>query len=404
MRTEPLQKEDPQLVPSCRPLMEVLAEVPDPRQQRGKRHPLGASLALVCVATLCGDRSSSAMAQWARISPRALVRALGCTPATPPCAATRCTVLRHLDRERLEATLGTWAESVLTHLSTAPTDEAVDEAVDEPIAIDGKTLRGSRQQGAPQAHLLSALSHRLGLTLGQRAVAEKTNEITQIVPLLQGLVLEGRSFTMDALLTQRTVAQPIVEGHGDYVLSVKGHQRHLETTIETTSAAVVPQPPRADEPPRTVATTTEQGHGRRESRRLTARVAAFDGRDAWPGLRQVFQVERETWVLATGRRRQEVVYGVTSLPPTRADAARLLRLTRHQWHIENRSHWVRDVPFDADRSQVRCGSTPDVMAAFRNTAIGLLRALGEPNIAAACRRMAAQPYAALTLLGLTIDN
>lgn len=382
------------MVASCQPLIEVLAALPDPRQRRGKRHPLVAILGLICIATLCGYRSYSAMAQWARIYPRALVRALGFTHTTPPCAATRCTVLRQLDRERLEATLGTWAEGVLAHLPAAPPTE------EEAIAVDGKTLRGSRQQGAPQAHLLSALSHRLGLTLGQRAVADKTNEITQIVPLLQGLVIEGRIFTMDALLTQRTVAQTIVEGDGDDVLSVKGNQPHLEAAI----AAALAQPPGADEPPVAVAATTEQGHGRLAYRCLTAREASFAGRDAWPGLRQVFRLARETGVVATGRRRHEVVYGLTSLPPARADATRLLRLTRHQWHIEHHSHWVRDVTFDADRSQVRCGSTPQVLAAFRNTAIGLLRTIGETNIAAACRRLAAQPHAALALLGLTIDN
>ena len=79
-------------------------------------------------------------------------------------------------------------------------------------------------------------------------------------------------------------------------------------------------------------------------------------------------------------------------------------LTRHHWRIENRSHWVRDVTFDEDRSQVRCGSTPEVMAAFRNTAIGLLRVAGESNIAAACRRLAANPRSALALIGLPTDN
>jgi predicted transposase YbfD/YdcC len=396
------------MVAQCRPLIEVLAELPDGRKARGKRHPLTAILALVCVASLCGYRTYSAIAQWARIYPAALVRALGFTHRTPPCAATLHTVLRHLDRPQVEARLGAWAESVLAQVPPAEPTE------DEAIAIDGKALRGSRQRGAPQAHLLSALSHRLGLTLGQRAVADKTNEITQIVPLLQGLVLEGRIFTMDALLTQRLVAQTIVEGDGDYVLYAKGNQRRLEAAIERVFAT----PPAADEPPPVVAATTAQGHGRLEQRRLTARVAQFTGRDAWPGLHQVFQLERETQVLATGKHRHEVVYGLTSLVPRRADpdavaavdtdadtdATRLLGLTRHQWHIENRSHYVRDVTFDEDRSQVRCGSIPQVLAAFRNTAIGLLRLGGERNIAAACRRLAAQPQAALALLGIISEN
>ena len=88
----------------------------------------------------------------------------------------------------------------------------------------------------------------------------------------------------------------------------------------------------------------------------------------------------------------------------RATPGRLLQLVRGHWHIENKSHWVRDVTFDEDRSQVRCGSIPQVMAAFRNTTIGLLRGAGYTNIAAACRRRAAQPAQALALIGIEIEN
>ena len=99
-----------------------------------------------------------------------------------------------------------------------------------------------------------------------------------------------------------------------------------------------------------------------------------------------------------------MVYGVSSLVPERSTPAQLLAFVRGQWQIENRSHWVRDVTFDEDRSQVRCGSIPQVMAALRNTAIGLLRAAGYANIAAACRRFAAQPDLALALIGIALEN
>jgi hypothetical protein len=105
-----------------------------------------------------------------------------------------------------------------------------------------------------------------------------------------------------------------------------------------------------------------------------------------------------------GARRREVGYGIASLPPERADAARLLAYTRWHWHIENRSHWVRDVTFDEDRSPVRAGSIPQVMAALRNTVIGLLRSAGERNIAAALRRLAGQPTAAMALIGIHVEN
>ncbi len=295
-----------------------------------------------------------------------------------------------MDRDQVETKLGAWAEGVLASLPRVPSDE-------EAVALDGKTLRGSRHQGALNVHLLSALSHRLGLTLGQQAVDDKTNEISHVVPLLRGLVLEGRIFTMDALLTQRAVAHAIVAGGGDYLMLVKGNQPRLEDDI----ALVFTEPPEDDHP--MIAETLDQGHGRIERRRLTV-SAALVGYSTWPGVQQVFRLERETVLRKTGEVRAETVYGITSLDPARAAAARLLQIARHHWRIENHSHWVRDVTFDEDRSQVRCGSTPQVMAAIRNAVIGLLRVSGEANIAAACRRLAACPRSALALVGIVPDN
>src|SRR5215468_11297096 len=167
------------MVSQSRPLIEVLAEIPDFRSNRGKRHFLGAILALACSAMLCGYRSYTAIAEWGRHYGEHLVRALGFTHRSP-CAATLHTVLRRVDREALEIKLGAWAEGLL---GEAPrTDEGEDA-----LAIDGKTLRGSQKQGAPGAHLLSALAHRVGLTLAQQAVDDKTNEITQVETVLRQL-------------------------------------------------------------------------------------------------------------------------------------------------------------------------------------------------------------------------
>jgi predicted transposase YbfD/YdcC len=247
-------------------------------------------------------------------------------------------------------------------------------------------------------HLLSALSHRLGLTVWQQAVADKTNEIPVMEEVLHGLLLEGRVITVDALLTQRAIAQTLVEGGGDYVMIVKGNQPQLQHAIR-----LVFQEPLARTEPITACEIVDHGHGRLEERRLTTSPALVEYSD-WPGLAQVFQVERRVTVKKSGAQRAEVVYGVTSLSPNRAGPEGLLRLVRQHWQIENKVHWVRDVTFDEDRSQVRCGSIPQVMAAFRNTAIGLMHWAGETNIAAACRRFAAQPWSALALIGISPDN
>jgi predicted transposase YbfD/YdcC len=378
------------MIAQPQPLIEVFAAIPDFRRCRGKRHPLPAILSLACCAMLCGYRSYSAIAEWGRNYGAGMAHALGFTHNTP-CAATLHTVFRHVDRDEVEAKLGAWAEGIVSSTPAAP---AADQAA---VALDGKTLRGSRKQGAPGVHLLSALSHHLGLTLAQQAVDDKTNEITQVETLLGQLVLQDRVVTMDALLTQRHVAQTIVEKGGDYVMIVKENQPQLHADIEL----VFTLPPVGDR--QETARTVDSGHGRIEQRNITTSEALV-GYSDWPGLAQVFEVGRHVITPKTGKERAEVVYGVTSLRPERATPGRLLELVRGHWSIENKSHWVRDVTFDADRSQVRCGNIPHVMAALRNTTIGLLRWAGHTNIAAACRRLAAQPVQALALIGIEVEN
>jgi len=373
-----------------RPLIEVFAALPDFRQPRGKRHPLTAIFALACCAMLCGYRSYSAIAEWGRNYGVRIAQALGFTHA-PPCAATLHTIFRHVNRDEFEAHLGAWADSVVGSLPRAP------EMPEVAIALDGKTLRGSKKQGAPGTHLLSALAHRVGVTLAQCAVDDKTNEITAVEALLCQLVLEGRIVTMDALLTQRHVAQTIMDKGGDYVMIVKDNQPQLRADIEL----VFTLPPAGD--PQATAHMVDIGHGRSEQRNITTSEALI-GYSDWPGLAQGFELGRHVMFPKTGKERVEVVYGVTSLRSERATPERLLTLVRGQWQIENKSHWVRDVTFDEDRSQVRCGNIPQVMAALRNTAIGLLRGAGYPNIAAACRQLAAQPLQALALIGIELEN
>jgi len=314
---------------------------------------------------------------------------LGFTYPTP-CAATLHTIFRRVNRAEFEAHLGAWADSVLGSLPAVP------ETPEVAMALDGKTLRGSKKQGAPGTHLLSALAHHVGVTLAQHAVDDKTNEITAVETLLGQLVLEGRIVTMDALLTQRHVAQTIVDKGGDYVMIVKDNQPQLRADI----ALVFALPPTGDR--QETARTVDIGHGRIEQRHITTSEALV-GYSDWPGLAQVFELGRHI-TQNTTKERVEVVYGVTSLNPERATPERLLELIRGHWQIENKSHWVRDVTFDEDRSQVRCGHIPQVMAALRNTTIGLLRWAGYSNSAAACRRMAAQPDLALTLIGIGLEN
>jgi hypothetical protein len=143
----------------------------------------------------------------------------------------------------------------------------------------------------------------------------------------------------------------------------------------------------------------DKGHGRIDVRRIWTSTALNDYL-SFPHVRQVFRIERITTDLVGNPKRHEVVHGLTSLPESKASAADLLYFNRGQWEIENRLHWVRDVTFDEDRSQVRRGDAPQAMASLRNLAISLLRMAGATNIASATRHLGWHPDAVLRLLGL----
>ena len=388
------------------PLTTILADVPDFRQAQGRRHPLLAILTLSCVAMLCGYRSPSAIAEWGHnygaTYGSGWLSLFGFRDGKTPSPATMQRVLRGLDVKELEQRLATWAEAVLQSFKPKPTSPSCLEGVLEGVAVDGKSLRGSRKQGAQDAHLLSAVSHRLGVVLSQVAVDDKSNEITAMHELLVTLVMNGRLqdrlITGDALLTQQEAARAITEHGGDYLLVVKKNQPNLLRDIQDLFFT-------ADTTPNLLADTTSSAeevrlHGGRLEERKLESSTALCGYSVWPGLQQVLRIKRSVTNKRTGRRSCEVAYAVTSLSPGRATPQQLLVAWRGHWTIENKLHWVRDVTFDEDRQQLRKGRAHQVLAALRNTAIGLLRLLGETNIARACRRYAAQPALALHAVGL----
>jgi hypothetical protein len=188
-----------------RPLAEVFAEMKDPRQAKGKRYELGLVLTLIFLAILSGEDGLRGIAAWLREQRWELGRRLGLRGGRVPSYGTVRQVLMQIDVDELEARLGQWAQ------------EAMEQQGGEEwqgIAIDGKTLRGSRTDDAPGLHLLSAFSHQLEIVLGQRAVGDKTNEIPEIRELLERLTLEGMLVTVDAMHTQRETAELIAKKGG----------------------------------------------------------------------------------------------------------------------------------------------------------------------------------------------
>lgn len=246
---------------------------------------------------------------------------------------------------------------------------------------------------AKNSHLLSAVSHGIGLTLYQVGVDSKTNEIPVAQELLKGLLIEGRVFTRDALLTQRQIAQTIVDNKGDYFMLAKGNQANLQQDIEfyfdDFSAQIGPHTP-----------TLELGHGRIERRTLYATTELNDYL-AWPAVGQAGLIERSRIAKNTDELlSRERDFFVTSLSPQRASPAQLLQINRGHWTIENKSHYVRDVSFNEDASRVRKGSAAQVMAAFRNVTLAMLHRVGVTRIRKAFIKNSVQPLNTLCYLSL----
>lgn len=198
-------------------LVEALASVPDPRARRGVRHPLTALLSLAAVAILAGRKSLEAIAQFARDRGTEFTHALGFTRDDFPTKSCLSKLFRRLDIDAFEGALAGWAVSRLGDW--------------EAVAIDGKTLRGSRDGDVPGVHLLSAYVPAASAAIAQMRVDGKTNEHKAALGLLGVLPLAGKVVTGDAMVTHRDVAEKMTEAKGDYVLIVKDNQPGLKAQI-----------------------------------------------------------------------------------------------------------------------------------------------------------------------------
>ena len=201
-------------------LLAVLAEVPDPRHRRGVRHPLAAILGLAVLAMLTGCKSYQAIAQFGRDKGFALAQLLGFRRGKTPTKATYSILFRRLDVAAFEAALARWVASRLSDEQTAV------------LALDGKTLRGSRDGAVPGHHLVTAYAVKAAAVLAQVRVDAKTNEHKAALQLLGIVPVAGRIVTGDALFCQRDLCQKIIAEGGDYVLTVKDNQPSLAIDIQ----------------------------------------------------------------------------------------------------------------------------------------------------------------------------
>ena len=200
-------------------LLDVLAEIPDPRHRRGIRHPLSAILGLAVLAMLTGCKSYQAIAQFGRDKGFALAQALGFRRGKTPTKATYSILFRRLDVVAFEAALARWIASRLSDQQMSV------------IALDGKTLRGSRDGIVPGQHLVAAYAVKAAAVLAQVRVDAKTNEHKAALQLLGVVPVRGRIVSGDAIFCQRDLCQKIIDAGGDYVFTVKDNQPSLAIDI-----------------------------------------------------------------------------------------------------------------------------------------------------------------------------
>lgn len=372
-------------------LFALLLRVTDPRHARGKQYPLELLLVLILLAKLCGENTPSGIADWVTYRIDALVAMKLLPKPRAPCHMTYRRVLQLIvSPEELERLLSEYHQSCL---------EMGTELV---FSLDGKTVKGTIPSGETRGtHLLSIYVPGQGLVLMEAKVDQKANEIVVAPEILRQVSLEGVIVIADAMHTQRETSRQVLQSGGDYVWMAKGNQARtlwaiqklfVHEAVNLKNGAPLSKDIRTAE-------TVSKGHGRREKRILWASTELNDYLD-WPGVAQVFRIERIIWNDKYRGYTHQLVYGMTSLSPEKASPKRLLTLVRQYWEIETGLHYRRDVTLKEDATRLTLGNAGHIMAILNNAIIGLCLQNGYQNLAQARRLFNARPDLAFDLLRL----
>jgi predicted transposase YbfD/YdcC len=316
-------------------------ELEDPRSTINQRHPLASVVVISLLAVLAGAAGPTAIARWAAFKEELLLQVLDLPNGIPRKDVFR-RVLMVLKPGAFQACFANWLQSLRA-------EAAAETGVEQPVlAVDGKTLRRSHDhaKGLGALHSVSVWASEYGLSLGQVACDEKSNEITAIPELLRLVDIKGAIITIDAMGTQKVIAEQVVQGGADYVLALKGNQGTLhQSIIEHINEQLEGDLAEAQEH-----VTTGQSHGRDETR-IYLQLPAPDslpGFELWKGLKSIGAVTSQC--VRAGKTTVEVRYYISSL---RVDVKEFARAVRGHWSIENGCHWSLDMTFREDESRLR---------------------------------------------------
>jgi predicted transposase YbfD/YdcC len=333
----------------------------DPRSPINLQHPLVSVVVIALLAVLAGAGGPTAVARWALLKQEFLLPMLDLPHGIPRKDVFR-RVLMALKPAAFQVCFAGWLQSLRTAA-------AAETGGERPVLpVDGKTLRRShdRPKGLGALHLVSVWASEYGLSLGQVACDEKSNEITAIPELLRLVDITGAIITIDAMGTQKAIAAQVIEGKADYVLALKGNQETLhQAVIEEIDDQLEGDLAGAQE-----LVTMEKGHGREETRtylQLPA-PAKLPGFLQWKGLKSIGLVTSHC--LREGKETVEVRYYLSSLE---VDVKQFARAVRGHWSIENSCHWGLDLTFREDESRLRERHLRENVAWLNRFALSLLK-------------------------------
>lgn len=365
-----------------------LQSLTDERKARGKRYKLTTILMIMFLAKLSGANTPTEIAEWGTHHQSEVELLLKVKHKRMPERSTyRRMVAYQLYESEIERLVGEYNQQ----------GEQGDI-----YALDGKALLGmpKREDGTAE-YVLSVYDVQAGKTLSQVAVGQKENEITKAPEAIQLAKIAGKVVTSDALHTQKRLVQEILREQGHYLLPVKENQPKLYKNIQSLFAPEYPKPGFGKiQTDFLTAQKVNKGHGRIEKRILTT-SEMLNAYAAWPGLAQVYRLQREFQWWRQGRCYKtscEVEFGITSLARPQATPQRLLEIRRAHWGIETGSHYRRDVTLREDATRMRIGHGAKVMANLNNLILALIRQAGFRNAAQARRFFAAHLSEAFSLL------
>jgi predicted transposase YbfD/YdcC len=336
-------------------------QLEDPRSTVNQRHPLASVVVIALLAVLAGAGGPTAIARWAALKQELLSQVLDLPNGVPRKDVFR-RVLMVLKPAAFQACFAAWLQSLRN-------DAVADTGVEKPIlAVDGKTLRRShdRNRGLGALHSVSVWASEYGLSLGQVACAEKSNEITAIPELLRLVDIKGAIITIDAMGTQKAIAAQIIEGGADYVLALKGNQEALHQAV----IGYINEQLEGDLTEAQEHMTTEKGHGREETRTFLQLAAPEElpGSLRWKGLKSIGLTI--SCCVRDGEETIESRYYISSLG---VDVKQFARAVRGHWGIENGCHWSLDMTFREDESRIRERQLRENFAWLNRFALSLLK-------------------------------